>query len=310
MMNNPAPHGFELSPADERLLRGPPPGAALRWAAAAAGPGAIIRRVEALAGGTSSAVHAVDVELAGGPTARLVLRRFVRADWLAAEPDLAAREAAALTIAAGSSVPTPSLVAVDPDGDGAGDPAVLMTRLPGVVDWNPTEVETYLRGLAEALPPIHEAVVGDGPRPPDYAPYAVAMHRAPSWAAQPDAWLRAIEVLEGPLPTGEKSFIHRDYHPGNVLWHGGAVSGVVDWVNASVGSPWADVGHCRCNLASEVGPAAADRFLECYRVAAGRHDDYHPYWDIVAVIGGLDESADAAPDPRDEAFLVAAVRRL
>jgi hypothetical protein len=59
-----------------------------------------------------------------------------------------------------------------------------------------------------------------------------------------------------------------------------------------------------------MGQDAADRFLELYRIASGRTDDYHPYWDISAAIGGLDEDADVAPSAADEKFLNAAVRRL
>ena len=63
-------------------------------------------------------------------------------------------------------------------------------------------------------------------------------------------------------------------------------------------------------LAGELGQDVADQFLERYRVAAARDDEYHPYWDISAAIGGLDEDADEAPSPADEAFLAAAVARL
>ena len=83
--------------------------------------------MRALDGGMSSAVHALD--LADGRA--LVLRRFVREDWLAEEPDVPAREAAALELLRERPLPTPELVASDPTGAAAGDPAVLMTRLPG-----------------------------------------------------------------------------------------------------------------------------------------------------------------------------------
>jgi len=122
-------HGFHLNPADERLLRGQPPPQALQWAAAAVGAGARVRAVRALEGGTSSAIHALSVEDASGRTHSLVLRRFVRLDWLAEEPDLAEREATALAVAADGQLPTPQLVATDPRGEAAGVPAVLMTRL-------------------------------------------------------------------------------------------------------------------------------------------------------------------------------------
>jgi aminoglycoside phosphotransferase (APT) family kinase protein len=98
--------------------------------------------------------------------------------------------------------------------------------------------------------------------------------------------------------------------PGNVLWRREKVSGVVDWVNASIGSPWADVGHCRVNLADRFGQPAAERFLDAYRAVSGRRDAYHPYWDISAAIGGLDESCDTEPSPGDERFLADAVSKL
>jgi aminoglycoside phosphotransferase (APT) family kinase protein len=304
-------HGFELNAADEELLRGPVPDQALRWVTASLGVGARVLGVEALAGGTSSAVHALRVDAGGSGATEFVLRRFVRLDWLAEEPDIAAREAEALGLLADVDLPTPRLVAVDPDGSLAGVPSVLMTRLPGRIEWDPPAVEPFLSALAEPLPVIHDVQVRTGAVLPDYRPYPLGMHRPPAWAARPDVWTRAIDVLEGSGPPGdERRFIHRDYHPGNVLWHGGRVAGIVDWVNASIGSPWADVGHCRVNIASELGHEAADRFLELYRVVAGRTDDYDPYWDISAAIGGLDEDADSQPSPADEQFLAAAVARL
>ena len=96
-----ADHGSDLSPADEALLRGPPPARAIAWCERVAG--ARIVAVAPLRGGMSSAVHALTS--AGGR--ELVLRRFVRADWLAEEPDAPARELAALAIAERCAVPTP-----------------------------------------------------------------------------------------------------------------------------------------------------------------------------------------------------------
>jgi len=94
-----------------------------------------------------------------------------------------------------------------------------------------------------------------------------------------------------------------------VLWSRGTV-GVVDWVHASIGSPDADAGHCRGNLAGWFGLDAADRFLELYLAASGR-SDYHPYWDIAAVLGGNGEEAFLTDgESEDEPLLGQAVSRL
>lgn len=290
--------GSALSPADLRLLRGPVPARALDWVRAATG--GAIAGCAPLTGGTSSAVHAVEVT-ARGTVRRLVLRRYVRAGWLAEEPDAAHREAQVLQLLRPGRVPAPALVAADPDGAQAGAPAVLMTRLPGTVVWRPREREPFLRGLAAVLPEIHATPVAPGALPA-YAPYALASRTPPSWARRPAVWERAFAIFDGPAPAGPGCLVHRDHHPGNMLWEDGEVSGVVDWASARIGPPAADVGHCRWNLARTLGHAAADRFL-----ALCGHDAYDPYWDVVAALGGSDAAGLEAKDPAEEEFLVRAV---
>jgi aminoglycoside phosphotransferase (APT) family kinase protein len=231
-----------------------------------------------------------------------VLRRFVRADWWQEEPDAPEREAISLRTV--TAVAAPRLVAVDPTGEEAGEPAVLMTRLPGRIDWEPRDLDTYLRRLAEPLPAIH--AIAPDPRLPPYDPYSLAFTEPPGWSRRPETWRRGIELHLGPQPERREVLIHRDYHPGNVLWRRGRVTGVVDWANTSRGVPEADVGHCRMNLAGRFGQATADRFLALYRALTGR-DEYHPYWDVVAAIGGVDIED---VDRRTEEFLAAAVARL
>jgi aminoglycoside phosphotransferase (APT) family kinase protein len=287
-------HGFELTPAEHALLRSDPPGRALAWCAAVAG--APVAACRALEGGTSSAVHAVD--LADGRA--LVLRRFVRQDWLAEEPGVPAREAAALDLLRARALPTPELVAVDPDGAAAGDPAVLMTRLPGAIEWRPADLEGFLRRLAALLPAIHATPPGPGVGP--YALWLPETDAPPPWSSRPAMWERAFATFSEPPPAGAPVFLHRDFHPGNVLWAGGEVSGVVDWPNACVGVAASDVGYCRNNLAGVLGLEAADRFLALCGI-----DDYDPYWDIVAALGGFDAEILARWTPVEEEFLARAV---
>jgi len=76
-------------------------------------------------------------------------------------------------------------------------------------------------------------------------------------------------------PTGRSADDQRS--PGNVLWSRGWVSGIVDWVNASLGAPEAEAGHCRANLAGHFDQTVADRFLARYQALTGRAG-HHPYW--------------------------------
>jgi aminoglycoside phosphotransferase (APT) family kinase protein len=300
-------HGFDLSDEDRRLLRSRPPERALRWCAAAVGASASVVAVKPLAGGTSSAIHAIDVQDAGGLIHRLVLRRFVRTDWLAQEPDLAEHEACALALAAAAAVPTPSPVGVDPNGGQCDAPAVLMTRLPGSIQWQPADREPFLRKLAAALPAIHGTEVDVAGCPlPDYAPYPLQAQRPPTWSHRPELWKRAFELFASAAPVTERCLIHRDYHPGNVLWSDGEITGVVDWVNASIGCPEADVGHCRMNLArADSTPPPAS-----WSSTANSADPspMTPTWDVAALLGGRDQPDVERLTPADEEFLASALR--
>jgi aminoglycoside phosphotransferase (APT) family kinase protein len=257
----------------------------------------------------SSAVHAVTVDDGLGNLHRAVLRRYVRPDVQAEEPDLAAREATALRVAAAGTVPTPHLIAVDPTGDEAGVPALLMSLVPGRIEWAPADVEKFLWRLAEPLVAISEVTVPDGLHLPPYKPYELGRALGPPpWTRLPTrVWDAAVELYEGPAPLDERLFIHRDYHPGNVLWRRGVLTGVVDWPAASLGSPEADVAHCRSNLHDHFGKAVADRFLTIWQKLSGRQD-FHPYWDIAVVLAP--PSSYGRPDPRLDEFVGSAIARL
>ncbi len=261
-------------------------------------------------GATSSAVHALVVEDQRGHVHRLVLRRFTDAEWLAHEPDLAAREAEALVLLQATPLATPKLIGADANGEHCDVPAILMTRLAGRPSAAPEDIDRFVARLAEPLPLVHAVPPSDAI--PEYQPYDLGRARRgelrpPPGSRHARAWERAIEVHIGAPPTGRAVFLHRDYHPGNVLWRGGRVIGVVDWVNASRGPADADLGQCRYNLALDYGLDAAKQFLAAHRALTGARD-YDPYWDIVAAVGMQPEFVERE-EAADE-FLARAVARL
>lgn len=294
------PHGFDEDAATRRLLRSPPTRAALAWVESVSR-----RRVvewAVLRGGTSSAMYAL--ELAGDRAPKLVLRCYVRPDLAEEEPDAAEREAAALRAAAALDVSTPGLVALDPDGAAVGVPAVLMTWLPGRAVWKPKSPGRWLARLAGILPAIHAAdatTIGIG----SYASYPQDRYEVPSWATDAHLWEQAIDVFHGPILDEDRCFVHRDFHPGNVLWQRGRVTGVVDWQSACIGPPSIDVAHCRANLL-RYAPDLADAYTELAEHAMGR--PFHRWADIAALIGMLDELRATPPRPAGRAAIEHALR--
>jgi aminoglycoside phosphotransferase (APT) family kinase protein len=251
-----------------------------RWIEDATG-GRVIS-VKAMRGATSSLLHTIELEVSDRRRI-LVLRRFNDARWVKREPDVAKREATSLQHAVRAGLAAPTVIAVDADGDHCGVPATLVTLIEGAVILDPPDLSQWVGGLAKAAALIHRV---------DAAGFRWKYHRyndgvdlaVPVWSHEPDAWQKAIDVVTGPQPAYAECFVHRDYHPSNVLWDNGRVTGVVDWVNGCRGPANIDVAWCRHNLANLHGVTIADAFLASYMAAAGPEFHYDPYWDLMSVV--------------------------
>jgi aminoglycoside phosphotransferase (APT) family kinase protein len=300
-----------------QLLRRRPPAAALGWAAAAFGPGSRVVAARPLPSAWL-ANHALEVADREGTVHRVVLRRWARPGWDEEDPDFsAAREAAILELLAPTPVPAPALVAADPAAAACDVPALLLSLLPGGPPDLGGDLDLLVEGLAAALPPIHAVAVAGtgaagGPVPGYHRFYEPEQVAPPAWSARPGLWARAFEVAFGPPPPHRPCFIHRDYHPGNTLWTGTRLVGVVDWIGGSWGPPSVDLGHMRLNLVWDLGPEAADRFLAAHHALTGF--DHHPFWDVVAAVDCIPElDAPGPPEPwlqRMEDWVAAVLARL
>ncbi len=263
-------------------LRRLPPTTTLEWIAGRFGRRSKVTAVRRMHNAWAAAVHAVDVEDAAGDRHELVVRRWARTDTTPAAGAVAVEnEAATLTLLASASSPrAPTLVAADPSAASADVPTLVMTRLPGRDVLAPTNLDAHLDGLVTALRAIHSVPVA-GDRLGRYAPWGLDdLSDPPAWSRRPEVWRRAFAIAHRPVPRYVPVLCHRDFHPGNVLWHFGEVSGVVDWTSTCIGPAAADVAHCRANLALLFGPDVADEFARRY----GPVDDL-AWFDVVDVAG-------------------------
>lgn len=277
----------------DAVLRQRPGPDALDWVLRHQPPGTRVASLRRLRGGTASATHAINLRNPDGELIRTVLRRYVRSDWLQREPDLAAREASTLKLLATSEVAAARLLAVDPSGAHCDAPAVLMSRLPGGIDVAPTDLGPYVDQMAAVLPAVHRTKVDRRFKKtrPYFSYVALDTLQVPAWSDQPDAWAAIIAAARHDPSPVQATFIHRDYHPGNVVWARGKLTGIVDWVNASFGPPGIDIGHGRVNLAVLFGLDAANGFLDaCLRLLGDQ--PHQLFWDCRAAL-------EFAPTPPD-----------
>lgn len=212
---------------------------------------------------------------------RFVLRVFTHREWLTAEPDLPRHEIAALNQACRTGINAPAAIDFCEDAALFGAPAVLMSHLNGQVQIQPANFELWLHELATTLAKLHQH------RAPNFAWQFESwvdekLLTVPNWTQIPQVWQRALEFWQRGAPDYEPVFIHRDYHPLNVLWQNERISGVVDWPNACRGPALADVAHCRCNLMQLFGVETADNFL-CKYLQRGA-TEYQAFWDVDEIL--------------------------
>lgn len=229
------------------MIDSSPPAEALAWAAEVSGASA--RVVRRLAGGTHAATHLIST-----PHQDLVLRRYPPGD------DAAGREAAVLIALDGLDGWAPRLVAADPGGKRFGQPATLITRLPGRADIRPRSPTAAAQQLGAALARIHAVPVA-----------GLSGLRDGLWAEQ--------AAVQG---DQERVLTHFDFWSGNVLWQQETLTGVVDWSGAGRAPRGLDVSWCRLDLVILHGPEVADEFLTAYERVAGPLPD-PAGWDRVAV---------------------------
>lgn len=254
------------------------------WVARQLPRGRGVRDTTVLRGGWSSQIRRLTLDDGSG----LVLRSFVRPFFRRHAPGLLAREASVLTLLASyDGIAVPELCAVDATAEHTDHPSLLMSLLPGSVRVDDEDLDPRLDLLAGQLARVHAVV-------PDERPRTYQAWTSPERVGSPggELWERAVDVVRRAAPAYEGCFLHRDFHPGNVLFTGSGetlrITGVVDWVETSWGPADLDVAHCSTALALLHGPEHGLGFRGRYEAQGGRRlaeNPDHLYWRLLDALG-------------------------
>jgi aminoglycoside phosphotransferase (APT) family kinase protein len=198
-----------------------------------------------LGGGVSAQVTALEIELEGGETRKLVLRRHGARD-LQRNPRIATDEFRLLEILQAEGIAAPKPCHLDRSG-------LVVEYIEGGTECAPSDLDDHLGQLASCLARIHTI---DGAR----------------------ADLSFLPRQEAERPV----LLHGDFWPGNVLWQDGRLIAVIDWDDAAIGDPLADLGTTRLELLWALGSEAMDRFTCHYRAVTTVDLADLPHWDIRA----------------------------
>ncbi|MCC5894516.1 MAG: aminoglycoside phosphotransferase family protein [Alkalibacterium sp.] len=236
---------------------------------------------QTLQGGTSSDLTLLEIETRNGKE-EMVLREYTNKEWLEREPGIALQEAKNLSEAEKLAVKGPKLIAFDYKAENTPYPSLLMSKVEGQVLLTPSDFSNWIDQLAQVLVEIHQLTNPEIMH--EYFRYfdPTASVKA-GWSSCPEKWKEAFRILNNTKqPIVERSFIHRDFHPTNVLFKNEEASAVVDWSDACLGPKQIDIAHCRWNLAMMYGQKAAEMFLYAYQKASPNFN-YDSYWDLEAL---------------------------
>ena len=108
--------------------------------------------------------------------------------------------------------------------------------------------------------------------------------------------------------------LHGDYWPGNVLWQGGRLAAVIDWEDASLGDPLADLATARVELLCRYGDDAMERFtaryLAVHKETSGPLQlDTLPLWELYVSASALAAMGEWGLEPGEEARRRASTER-
>lgn len=286
-------------------------------------PGSRLCRIWALEGGISAQATAVEIEQPGGRTKRLVLRRHNAVE-IKRNPHLAADEFKLLQILLSAGIPVPMPCHVSQAGEIFPTPCLVVEYIAGDTAAVPADLDDHMGQVVAQLARIHGLDGGD--------PGLSFLPRVDTWVtellnnrpAEPDgSWSegRIREALESVWPLARQNapvLLHGDFWPGNVLWRDGRLVAVIDWEDAALGDPLADVANARLELLWAYGPRTMQAFTDRY--AATIEVDFADLacWDLWAALHpipwihswGLDAADEEAKRQGHHAFVVQALERL
>jgi aminoglycoside phosphotransferase (APT) family kinase protein len=299
------------------------------WLTRHALPGARLHAVEPLAGGFTNDMALLHVHAPGTQGAqRYVLRRH-RPDDSRVPRNTCAVEVAVLGRAATGDVPVTRVIAADPHGSATGRPTLLYRFVDGMplsevladgpCDGAARELGRAVGAVLARIGHVRLPRAGAfGDASLDPAPDgAVLLRDLPGFV---DRCL-GTAAADGPLDSatarvlrdlarrgsgvlaavaGERSLVHCDFNPKNVLvarragrWE---VAAVLDWELAFSGSPLFDVGNM-LRFAHEYPAGFTTGFLDAYRGGRGRLPDDWPRISRTLDLFALADILTAPPDP-------------
>jgi aminoglycoside phosphotransferase (APT) family kinase protein len=250
-----------------------------------------------LRGGISAQVTALEVERPDGRTQKLIVRQHGAAD-RKHNPQIAADEFKLLQClhVAGVAAPTPYYC--DQSGEIFAAPYIVIEYIEGEPEFAPSNLPDYIFQLAAHLSRIHCldcSKLDISFLPQQEQSYAEKLRQRPAIVDESLDEGRIRDVLEAAWPLPQRNrpvLLHGDFWPGNILWKNGRLAGIIDWGDAALGDPLADLANSRLELLWAFGREVMQRFTQQYLSINPIDITNLPYWDLCAALRPISKAAE------------------
>ena len=267
--------------------------AGIEHAVAALEPGGQLVEARELTGGVSANVFGLCIATPAGTTRRVVFRQHRSADFKGHAGGVTAKEFAVLAALheKGFAVPEPYLL----DDSGMVTAPYLVTEwIDGSTDVAADDLPGALEQMAQFLARLHSSEV-DTPAPSGLEPIEDPRSAVVPFLPPTETGDRLRAALAGGGFASEPNrsvLLHGDYWPGNVMWKDGRLVAVIDWEDASLGDPLADLATARVELLCQYGPDAMESFTTRYLallqdMARSVALDALPLWEVYVAASAL-----------------------
>lgn len=281
-------------------------------------------RIWELKGGVSAQVTAFEMECSDGQTKKMIVRRHGEVD-LKQNPHVAADEFKLLQILQSVELPTPTPYYLDPSDVVFSTPCIVIEFIEGQTEFVPSNLTDFIIQLATNLAKIHSVDCSNldvSFLPEQEKIYIDKLRKRPATLDESLGEGRIRDTLESVWPLAQQNksvLLHGDFWPGNTLWKDGQLVAVIDWEDAALGDPLADVANSRLEILWAFGVDAMNDFTHQYQSMMTTIDFTNlPYWDLCAALRpaskisewGLDESTEKTMRERHKLFVNQAFEKL
>jgi aminoglycoside phosphotransferase (APT) family kinase protein len=282
-------------------FRTPPPRERLEALLEILEPGSQLEQVSIFPQSFSNATYLVKAKTKKGTAFQIVLRRYNPANENPARKSV--REFHALKALQDAGVPAPNALLLDETGELLGSPGIVTSFSQGKQFIGLDDPVSWAQVLAKTLVNIHYVSCDLT------ASYWMDGNKETLWFIHSDTLIERMaphedgdivyqtvrEHVSRVTPT-EAKFSHIDFWSGNILWHQGNISAVVDWEEAARCDPAYDLAYTRMELFLLGLDEAAKVLLEVYEAETGRRVENLAFWELAASVRSMPDPAGWIPE--------------